>query len=120
MTTGWIALVGIIGAAVGGAVSALITALRQRGADRSADWAAFSEALQDRVAAQDAKIAAQDVRIAEQDAKIAELTSARVVAEQRHAAEIATALVHIALLEQGALAGTVPPIPPRPTVLGGP
>lgn len=103
---------GIVVAAVvgatGGGVNALVSAWRQRRADKSADWQAYTDDLMSRVEALQA-------RVTEQDKSIGDLWAAR----REDQAVISEALGHIALLERGIIAGTVPPLPPRPARLGG-
>lgn len=108
MTPAWVAVVAAVAAAAGGAVSALITAIRQRGADKQADWASYTDDLH-------AEIVELRKRMGEQDKSIGDLWAAR----REDQAVIGAALGHIALLERGIVDGSVPPLPPRPKILGG-
>ena len=102
-----VVLAAVIGATGGGA-NALISAWRQRRADNSADWQAYTDDLMVQVESLRSRVDAQDEKIATLQ-----------IARQHDQNLIMAYQGYLGTLERGILAGTVPPLPPRPPLLGG-
>lgn len=109
MTATLVALVAAVSGAVGAVVAAVVAARRASSADRSADWQAFTDDLMAQVTSLRSRVDAQDEKI-----------TTLQIARQHDQGVILAWQAYIGEIERGILAGTVPPVPPRPTILGGP